>query len=118
MYYTCFRASVNSKNGDITRSMHTSTLYMISRRYTPLKLCIHGTLTREGEEEPAGAALPGLPGRLDDGLEGAGRQQHLLGRRAERHRLPTKQARRSNDLGAARGQDVGEDFCRLHRAIR
>ena len=46
---------------------------------TPLELCVHGTLTREGEEEPAGAALPGLPGRLDDGLEGAGRQQHLLG---------------------------------------
>ena len=116
MYYTCFRASVTSKNGDITRSMHTSTLYMISRRYTPLELC---TWSSRGEREDAadGAALLGLPGRLVEGLEGAGRQQHLLGRRAERHRLPTKQARRSNDLGAARGQDVGEDFCRLHRAI-
>ena len=89
MYYTCFRASVTSKNGDITRSMHTSTLYMISRRYTRSS-SVHGTLTREGEEEPAGAALPGLPGRLDEGLEGAGRQQHLLGRRAELAQLPRR----------------------------
>ena len=56
--------------------------------------------------------------RLHVRLPLRGWQQHLLGRRAERHRLPTKQARRLNDLGAARGQDVGEDFCRLHRAIR
>ena len=37
--YTFFRASVTNKNGDNTRSMHTSTLHMTSRRYTPLELC-------------------------------------------------------------------------------